>query len=757
MIVLLGKKSALKKCFIATIGAVLSLAAIFFAVRAIHDNIAKAITQDGETVTVSYTKSIPYDNWSTNDFKVTAASGVFTAFCAEPGKGTPSGNYRATLLSDNAEKNQLIKLMAYIYTIHNNTTNALMDEFFGSLTSNDDILYAYTHAAIGYIYSDDTTGLNSNTLAAIQTVKTSLQSMINNNEDVWLMAKNYKLFKTDVSSSTSLQAVVWIEDANIYGNIAVQKLDNETNSATPQGNGSLQGITFSVYNASGSRIYNPKNGNFYNDGALVATATTNENGAVTFSNLLANVQYQVKETATNSSYLITATPQNTTILTSGVTNRLQFKDEIVRGDVKFTKIDKDSSEPMANVVFEIKSTTTDETHLVISDENGVVDTSASHALHSFHTNGYDDMEKDGLTYLGYGTWFGAIASINDEKGALPYDTYTITELECDANKFCYNTGLEPQTFTIDTNAVVLELENWENDCADFSLETTAVDGEDGDKFIEVDKKAIIKDTVSYCAKPGMEYTIKGILMDKSTGEALSVSGKTIESEATTNATKACDTVEMDFEVDTTELKGKELVVFEKMYYKEELVASHEDINDEGQTINIISLSTTATDNADGDKLLAVNQDVKIKDTVEYCLKENVEFTIKGVLMDKITKQPVLVNGEKVEQTIKVTPEKTCGSAEMFYNLNTTNLGGLDLVVFEYVYHDNELILSHADFNDKDQTISIAPVPPETGHITSSSSPSSQNGNDLIIPVIVGVVGGYIVIRIVSRRKFLYRK
>ena len=85
---------------------------------------------------------------------------------------------------------------------------------------------------------------------------------------------------------------------------------------------------------------------------------------------------------------------------------------------------------MANIPFKIKSYGGEE-HIVVTDQNGIVDTSKY--AHSNHTNGYDNMDVNTITDLGYGTWFGkdgpnAQTPIDDSLGALPFDTYTITEI-----------------------------------------------------------------------------------------------------------------------------------------------------------------------------------------------------------------------------------------------------------------------------------------------------------------------------------------
>ena len=69
------------------------------------------------------------------------------------------------------------------------------------------------------------------------------------------------------------------------------------------------------------------------------------------------------------------------------------------------------------------------------------------------------------------------------------------------------------------------------------------------------------------------------------------------------------TVQLTFELDTRELIGKELVVFEELYllddegHESEKVAEHKELDDESQTIAVATptIHTIASDKADGDK------------------------------------------------------------------------------------------------------------------------------------------------------------
>ena len=73
----------------------------------------------------------------------------------------------------------------------------------------------------------------------------------------------------------------------------------------------------------------------------------------------------------------------------------------------------------------------------------------------------------------------------------------------------------------------------------------------------------------------------------------------------------------------------------------------------GQTVTYYGedeqiIGTTAKDQNTGTNEGAAAQQVTIIDTVQYAnLKVGTEYTVKGILMDKSTGQPLLVNGEQV--------------------------------------------------------------------------------------------------------------
>lgn len=119
------------------------------------------------------------------------------------------------------------------------------------------------------------------------------------------------------------------------------------------------------------------------------------------------------------------------------------------------------------------------------------------------------------------------------------------------------------------------------------IRTTAIDSETGTHEAKADKEVTIVDEVKYKNLiPGKEYTIKGTLMDKSTGKVLLIDGKKVTAEKTFIADSANGSTILKFTFDGRKLGGKSVVVFERLYYNGKLIAAHEDINDKGQTIKL---------------------------------------------------------------------------------------------------------------------------------------------------------------------------
>ena len=142
------------------------------------------------------------------------------------------------------------------------------------------------------------------------------------------------------------------------------------------------------------------------------------------------------------------------------------------------------------------------------------------------------------------------------------------------------------------------------------------------------------------------------------------------------------------------------------------IAAHADINDEAQTVEITepekpTLGTTAT--VDGKHTAEPIGEISIVDVVKYTgLTPGETYTVSGVLMDKATGEPLLVDGAEVIAEVEFTPESASGTVELTYTLDASALAGATIVVFETLYQDGVEIAAHADINDEAQTITINP-------------------------------------------------
>lgn len=129
------------------------------------------------------------------------------------------------------------------------------------------------------------------------------------------------------------------------------------------------------------------------------------------------------------------------------------------------------------------------------------------------------------------------------------------------------------------------------------------------------------------------------------------------------------------------------------------------------------LKTTATVN--GKKEAVAKGDITIKDAVEYKhLVPNTEYVIKGTLMDKSTGKPFMVKGKEITSTVKFVPDKTDGKVEVTFTFDGSAIKkDTELVVFETLSRDGVELTAHADIDDKGQTVTIK-VPelenPKTG-------------------------------------------
>ena len=238
--------------------------------------------------------------------------------------------------------------------------------------------------------------------------------------------------------------------------------------------------------------------------------------------------------------------------------------------------------------------------------------------------------------------------------------------------------------------------------------TKATDQDTGTQEAVPKKEATILDKVSYQNLiVGQEYTVKGVLMSKQTGKPLLVNGKEIRAEKKFCPEKPDGNVEIAFTFDASSLSGESVVVYEHLYVQGIEIAVHTDLNDERQTITFPKheIGTKATDQDSGKQEGIVQKKSTIIDTVSYKnLIVGQEYTVKGVLMSKQTRKPLLINGKEIRAEKKFRPEKPDGSVEVSFTFDSSALKNQEVVVFEHLYVQETEVATHTDLNDKGQTV-----------------------------------------------------
>lgn len=268
--------------------------------------------------------------------------------------------------------------------------------------------------------------------------------------------------------------------------------------------------------------------------------------------------------------------------------------------------------------------------------------------------------------------------------------------------------------------------------------TTAADAADGDKLV-TGSEVVIADEVSFEGLiPGNSYALEATLMDAEIGEPLldaEGSPVTATAEFAPEASEGAQTVELSF--DSAGLGGHCLVVFEKLLDAQGAVlAVHEDIEDEGQSVTVVEIGTTLVDAADGDHMVE-NGTVSVVDTVEYKgLVAGETYTAHGTIMDKSTGLALENSeGNPVTSTAEFVAEGSNGTVEVTFEFDASKIEeGAALVAFEEVLDVNgNVIAVHQDLEDEGQTVVVDN--PET-----PGTPYDKTGGNLLpVWVLIGAL------------------
>ena len=545
-------------------------------------------------------------------------------------------------------------------------------------------------------------------------------------------------------------------DKVIRGGVKIQKRDLETKDTKAQGGATLKDTAFTIISLNDNAVL--VDGKLYNKNEVVKTIHTGVDGiAATDADTLPYGHYKISESKNPTGYLTTgAVDGEFDIVNDGEIMDLtdeahSIYNQIIRGDIEGVKIGDGTHKRLTNVPFRITSKTTGESHIIVTDANGQFSTSSDWVSHKQNTNAGKTSED--------GIWFGT-STPDDSKGALLYDTYTIEELRCDSNKGM--TLIPAFDVVVSRNKVVVDLGTLTDEYEpEIIIHTTATDKVTGGKSIVAGKSVTIVDTVTLDGlTKGTKYQLKGWQMVKSENAQLLIDGEPVENDYTFTAKKSEMEVEVSYTFNASALGGKDLVTFEELYDlsnpdEPTKVAEHKDIEDEGQTVTIteriITMHTTATDKATGEKTIEADDKVTIVDTVTLDgLEKGVKYTLKGWEMVKSENAELLMNGKRVENDLTFTAEDSKMEVQIEFTFNASELGGKELVTFEELYDvtnpDEPIkVAEHKDIKDKGQTVTVkenleSPTAPEEPSTPTKTSDSPKTGDNTPFVALFAMMG-----------------
>lgn len=412
--------------------------------------------------------------------------------------------------------------------------------------------------------------------------------------------------------------------------------------------GVVAGITFRV------------TGNSYDQ-----TATTDANGELLLEKLLPGT-YTVTEQDAPDRYA-PQQPQTVTV-TANATAEVRFANTLRRGTIKGYKVNRENGETISGALF----------GLFLADEASF---SEKNALLTAESG------EDGVF-----TFENVL-----------YGNYIVHELRPAAG-YLENETVYPVTVDEDGGVVEITVVN------DLIPEIGTTASIDGEKEVCATEGFTLTDTVEYKhLVPGKEYTVKGILMDRATGEPFLQNGEQITSEVTFVPVAPSGSVEVLFTFDAKLIKtDTNIVVFEGLYSDSKKLTVHADIEDEAQTVTVIVPEIKTQASTDGKKETTIGGEITIEDTVSYHnLTPGKEYVVKGTLMNKTTGKPVTVNDEPVVAETAFTPESRDGEVKVTLTFNSYVITETtDMVVFESLYREDVEIAVHADIEDEGQTVTV---------------------------------------------------
>lgn len=359
-----------------------------------------------------------------------------------------------------------------------------------------------------------------------------------------------------VANTEEIQKVR-MEDENAMGKIRIVKTDRSTKER-------LNGAVFEIHAA--EDIVTPDGTVQLKKGELADTITTGieiedmeEKGAgIACSKELFFGKYVITEKKPPVGYVLDQQSYPIDLAyedqdTPVVLKTLHLKNTST--ELTILKQDAETKEPLSGVRFTVRDS-------AMPIENG--DTSIS-AIQLWTTDENGEIHLRGLLPGTY--WI--------------QETMTVPGYMLDPVKYTIEVSEDGQITADGKSTDILRIQNKKTQL----LGTKARSEKTGTQEAFPEKETVLIDTLEFRnLQIGQEYRIVGTLMNRENGEVLHVDGKTVTAETCFVPEEKDGTAEVRFSFDATGLNGKSVVVFEKVYIGETEILSHEDLEDQEQTI-----------------------------------------------------------------------------------------------------------------------------------------------------------------------------
>lgn len=516
------------------------------------------------------------------------------------------------------------------------------------------------------------------------------------------------------------------------------------------GSATLGGAEIEITNRSAHAVR--VEGQDYEPGAVVYTMVTDEKGeCATTADLLPYGTYELAESAPSEGYLVNegwsltfSVREDGRLYDFREDEDDSLDEQAVRGDLHLQKKDEDSQASLAGVPFKVTSQTTGEWHLIVTDENGMADTSSEWTAHSKGTNASDAaLLADGTIDeskldASAGVWFTGRGDAEtdpcDALGALPYDTYDVEELGCAANE---GRRLVSTTVTVSRDGANLDLGTFDDKADDVAIETTLSWGDGRSRSVPATGELTLTDEVRFEGlRRGHEYRLESELHAfDATGTDL---GVVASAETTFSPSLTSGSQDVSLTLDASGLAGTRLVAYERLYDGDELVASHEDPSDRDQTVWVPGVTTTLLSNVTAAHDAPSHADSVVTDTVALTgLVPGERYEVAGTLRTvEASDDGSLVAGEELARaSVGVVADAEHMEVQLRFALDASELAGRTVNAAETLLANGEVVAAHDDVTDEGQSVRLPGIATQARNAATDGPTSPDEGEQVLIDTV----------------------